>query len=140
MPSASDRMATIANPEFFRNILDPKRASSARSLSRRHPHVSLVISFINSTFPNSRRAARSASFAVSPRSTRSRAAISRWLRTSSSSSASRFFRRQKLTGHLRVSLLPYFLTSLLPYFLTSLFPYFLISFFPYFLASLLLFR
>src|SRR6266849_1702277 len=39
MPSASDRMATIANPEFFRNILDPKRASSARSLSRRHLQV-----------------------------------------------------------------------------------------------------
>src|SRR5216683_1136950 len=122
MPSASERIATIVNPGFFPNIRNPYRASSTKSSSHRHPHAPLVASFTNSIFPNSRRAARSASFAASPRSSRSRAAISRWLLNSSSSSASRLLRRQKLTGHLCISLLPYFLTSLLPYFLTSLFP------------------
>src|SRR5216684_518650 len=124
MPSASERIATIVNPGFFPNIRNPYRASSTKSSSHRHPHAPLVASFTNSIFPNSRRAARSASFAASPRSSRSRAAISRWLLNSSSSSASRLLRRQKLTGHLCISLLPYFLTSLLPYFLTSLLPYF----------------
>src|SRR5258708_7896699 len=116
MPSASDRMATIPNPGFFTNIRNPYRASSAASRSHLRLHTSRVNSFTNPTFPNSRRAARSASFFSSPRSLRSRAAIPRWLRTSSSSSASRLLRRQKLTSHLRVSLLPYFLT---PYFLAS---------------------
>ena len=67
-------------------------------------HVSRVISFTNPTFPNSRRTACSASSVVAPRSTRSREAISRWLRTSSWSSASRLFRHQNLTGHLCISL------------------------------------
>src|SRR5258708_8370956 len=106
MPSASDRMATIPNPGFFTNIRNPYRASSAASRSHLRPHTSRVISFTKPTFPNSRRAAHSASSFSSPFCTRSRAAISRWLRTSSLSSVSRFFRRQKLTGHLCISLLP----------------------------------
>src|SRR6266478_4603226 len=119
MPSASERIATIVNPGFFPNIRNPYRASSTKSSSHRHPHAPLVASFTNSIFPNSRRAARSASFAASPRSSRSRAAIARWLLNSSSSSPSRLLRRQKLTGHLCISLLPYFLTSLLPCFVAS---------------------
>src|SRR5882724_7671476 len=70
------------------------------------PHTSRVTSFTNPAFPNSRRAACFASLAASPLSTRSFAAISRWDRTSSSSSASRLFRRQKFTSH------PPFLLSL----------------------------
>src|ERR1700694_3607917 len=89
------------------------------SLNHIHPQTSRVTSFTNPTFPNSRRAARSASFTSSPCSARSRAAISRWVRNSSSRSASRRLRRQKLIGHLTTS---YALTSLLPYFLTSLHP------------------
>src|SRR5216684_3043122 len=140
IPSASVSTATAVNPGFLLSMRRPYRTSSTNSSTRRQPHVSRATSFTNSTFPNSRRAARFASSTASPLSVRSRAAISRWLCTSSSISVSRFFRRQKLTGHLCISLLPYFLTSLLPYFLTSLFPYFLVSLFPYFLASLLLFR
>src|SRR5262249_655810 len=53
---------------------------------------SRVVSFTSSTPPNSLRTASRASLVFSPRSTRSRAAISKWPRTSSSSSFSRVFR------------------------------------------------
>src|SRR5207302_9365477 len=58
-----------------------------KSLNPHHPQTSRVTSFTNPTFPNSLRAACSASSFSSPRS---RAAISKWLSTSSSSSFSRF--------------------------------------------------
>src|ERR1700687_1902398 len=89
------------------------------SLNHIHPQTSRVTSFTNPIFPNSLRAARSASFTSSPCRARYRAAISKWLRNSSASSASRRLRRQNLIGHLTTS---YVLTSLLPYFLTSLHP------------------
>ena len=88
IPRASVRTAMLVNPGFFPSILRPKRTSSTTSLSHFPPQASRVTSVTNPTFPNSRRAACSASSFFSPRSARSRAAISRWLRTSSSSSFS----------------------------------------------------
>ena len=119
MPSASVRIATAANPGDFVIILTPNRKSCISRSSDPQPHVSRVTSCTSPTFPNSRRAARSASSIFSPRSARSCVDSFRWLRTSSSSSASRLFRRQKLTGRLQC-----FLTSALRYFLTSLRRYF----------------
>src|SRR5467141_4138377 len=90
MPNASVSTAIAVNPGDLRILLRPYRASSTKFSSHRRPHAPLVASFTNSIFPNSRRAACSASSAVSPRSKCPRLAISRWLRTSSSSSFSRF--------------------------------------------------
>src|SRR5213080_1691165 len=88
IPRARVKLATVLKPGDLCNMRKPKRASSYKSCSHRHPQVSRVTSFTNSTFPNSLRAARCASPFFSPRSARSCAAISRWLRTSSSSSFS----------------------------------------------------
>src|SRR5882672_681808 len=106
IPSARVRIATKAKPGDFTSMRTPKRRSCVMRSNKPQPHTSRVTSFTNPTFPNSRLAARSASLAASPLSTRSFAAISRWDRTSSSSSASRLFRRQKFTSH------PPFLLSL----------------------------
>src|SRR5260370_30315790 len=105
IPRARVSTAITVNPGDLRIVPSPYRASSRNLSSPRRPLKSRFVSFTNSTFPNSRRVACSASLASTPRSTRSCAAISRWLRNSSSSSASRFLRCQKLTGHLYVSLL-----------------------------------
>ena len=111
IPSASVRIATAVNPGDFARIRRPNRRSCINRSSAPQPHASRVTSRTNPTFPNSRRAACSASSAVLPLSMRSRAAISRWLRTSASSSSSRLLRHQKLIGCLRR-----FLTSEFLYF------------------------
>src|SRR5436309_9328432 len=100
IPRARVKLATVLKPGDLCNMRKPKRASSYKSCSHRHPQVSRVTSFTNSTFPNSLRAARCASPFFSPRSARSCAAISRWLRTSSSSSFSCFRLPKSPLSHL----------------------------------------
>src|SRR5215472_10215988 len=96
IPRARVSMATAVNPGFFASIRTPYRASSSKSLSHLPPQASRVTSFTRPTFPNSRRAARSASCCSAPRSMRVCAAMLKCARSSSSSSASRLFRRQKI--------------------------------------------
>src|SRR5207302_5144136 len=105
IPRASVRTAMLVNAGFFPSILRPKRTSSTTSLSHFPPQASRVTSVTNPTFPNSWRAALSASASSTPRSARSRAAISRWLRTSSSSSFSRFRLPKSLFSQLIATLL-----------------------------------
>ena len=77
IPNASVKIATAAKPGDFAIIRTPKRRSCISRSSEPPPHTSRVDSLINPMFPNSRRAARSASFWAAPRSTRSCVAMSR---------------------------------------------------------------
>ena len=89
-------MATAVNPGFFPSIRKPYRVSSSKSPSHLPPHASRVASFTKPTFPNSPRAARSASSGSTPRSMRVCAAMLKCVRSSSSSSVSWVFLRQKI--------------------------------------------
>src|SRR5215469_5443884 len=96
IPSARVKTATAVNPGFFLSIRKPYRASSSKSPSHLRPHSSRVTSFTKPTFPNSRSAACSASFRSAPRATRVCTDMLKCARSSSSSSASRVLRRQKI--------------------------------------------
>src|SRR6266478_4150153 len=110
MPNASVRIATAANTGDLAIIRTPNRKSCIHRSRNPQPHASRVTSRTNSTFPNSLRAARTASSSSTPRSTRSLAAISRWLRTSSPNSSSRFrLPKSRLTQFIAA---PLFLVSI----------------------------
>src|SRR5260370_1214249 len=107
MPTASDNPPIAVKPEDFRTLLTPLRAPSTIPPTPRHPHWSRVPSFPPLEFPNSRRAARSASRGSAPRSTCSRTDISKWLRTSSSNSSSHLrLPNRRLTQLIAAPLFP----------------------------------
>ena len=70
-PKPRDRMATAVKTGLRRSWRRANRTSRSTSSRRVHPHISLVVSRISNSFPNSRRALRSASSADSPRPMRS---------------------------------------------------------------------
>jgi len=98
-PEPAKGWRTIANPGFFPNIRNPYRVSSAASRKPlsgpTHPALS-PSPILRSQIPAAPRAPLLSSLRLSPRV--SRAAISRWLRTSSLSSVSRFFSPPKTHG------------------------------------------
>ena len=62
IPSASVTTAAAVNPGFLRSMRTPNPTSMKKSSIAAQRHTARLSSSVNSTFPNSRRAAASASF------------------------------------------------------------------------------
>ena len=86
IPSASVSTATTAKPGDLRSTRVAKRKSCHSAATKDSQPAERTTSFVTSRFPRSRRTARSASLRLMPCFIFSSAAISRKLRTSSSSS------------------------------------------------------
>src|SRR4029453_18137714 len=93
MPMASDRMATIVKPGFFRIMRRAYRRSCAIVSNGWKARRSLYVSFVLITPPKLREAASVACRESMPARMLSSACISRWKRISASSSRSRRLRR-----------------------------------------------